>query len=246
MTAPATNPPASANDTPALAVENLSSGYAGAVVVREVSLALQPGEIRAVLGKNGMGKSTLLKAVMGFLPKMGGVVRFEGTDATRLPPHRIARLGIGYVAQEKALFQDLTVEENLRLAVRAPDFAAALAEVETAFPFLLKRLRQRAGTLSGGEQKMLLMARALATGARLLLVDEITEGLQPSVIDRLAGVIRDARARHGTTMLLVEQHLPFALAVADRWAVLDRGEFADAGATTEPDAHARILRHLSV
>ncbi|QJP14726.1 ABC transporter ATP-binding protein [Starkeya sp. ORNL1] len=229
-----------------LSVDHLSSGYAGAVVVREVSFELAPGEILAVLGKNGMGKSTLLKAMMGFLPKMTGAVTIGGTEATRLPPHRVARLGVGYVAQEKALFQDLTVEENLRLAVRGPDFDAALSEVEKSFPFLLQRLRQRAGTLSGGEQKMLLMARSLAVGAKFLLVDEITEGLQPSVIDRLAGVIRDARARHGTTMLLVEQHLPFALAVADRWAVLDRGEIAETGATSEPDAAGRVLRHLSV
>lgn len=230
----------------ALSVEKLSSGYAGAVVVREVSLSIAPGEILAVLGKNGMGKSTLLKAVMGFLPRIGGTVLIGGGEATRLPPHRVARLGVGYVAQEKALFQDMTVEENLRLAVRRPDFEAALAEAEASFPFLLQRLKQRAGTLSGGEQKMLLMARSLATGAKLLLVDEITEGLQPSVIDRLAGVIRSARERHGTTMLLVEQHLPFALAVADRWAVLDRGEIAETGASSEPDARERVLKHLSV
>ncbi|MCK0206652.1 ABC transporter ATP-binding protein [Starkeya koreensis] len=230
----------------ALEIDGLSSGYAGAVVVREVSLALAQGEILAVLGKNGMGKSTLLKATMGFLPKMAGTVAIAGTEATRLAPHRVARLGVGYVAQEKALFQDLTVEENLRLAVRRPDFEAALAEVEASFPFLLQRLKQRAGTLSGGEQKMLLMARSLATGAKLLMVDEITEGLQPSVIDRLAGVIRACRERHGTTMLLVEQHLPFALAVADRWAVLDRGEIAETGASSEPDARARVLKHLSV
>ncbi|MPT24842.1 MAG: ABC transporter ATP-binding protein [Starkeya sp.] len=229
-----------------LSVDNLSSGYAGAVVLREVSLAIAPGEILAVLGKNGMGKSTLLKAVMGFLPKMTGTVAIAGAEATRLAPHRVARLGVGYVAQEKALFQDMSVEENLRLAVRRPDFEAALAEVEASFPFLLQRLKQRAGTLSGGEQKMLLMARSLATGAKLLLVDEITEGLQPSVIDRLAGVIRSARERHGTTMLLVEQHLPFALAVADRWAVLDRGAIAETGATSEPDSRARVLKHLSV
>ncbi|CAX26032.1 ABC transporter ATPase component; putative branched-chain amino acid transporter component [Methylorubrum extorquens DM4] len=230
----------------ALSVRGLSSGYAGAVVVREVNLSIAPGEILAVLGKNGMGKSTLLKAVMGFLPKMSGSVSLGGSEVTRLSPHRVARLGVGYVAQEKALFQDMTVEENLRLAVRRPDFEAALAEVEASFPFLLERLKQRAGTLSGGEQKMLLMARSLATGAKLLLVDEITEGLQPSVIDRLAGVIRSARERHGTTVLLVEQHLPFALAVADCWAVLDRGEVAETGVASEPDASRRVLKHMSV
>lgn len=230
----------------ALSVRGLSSGYAGAIVLREVSLSIAQGEILAVLGKNGMGKSTLLKTVMGLLPKMSGSVFLGGSEVTRLAPHRVARLGVGYVAQEKALFQDMTVEENLRLAVRRTDFEAALAEVEASFPFLLKRLKQQAGTLSGGEQKMLLMARSLAMGSKLLLIDEITEGLQPSVIDRLAGVIRSARERQGTTMLLVEQHLAFALAVADRWAVLDRGEVAETGAASEPDAGRRILKHMSV
>ncbi len=171
----------------AFSVDRLSSGYAGARGgARGEPVALAPGEILAVLGKNGMGKSTLLEGHDG-LPAEDDRRGHRSAAARRrgLPPHRVARLGVGYVAQEKALFQDLTVEENLRLAVRGPDFDAALAEVEKSFPFLLQRLKQRAGTLSGGEQKMLLMARSLAVGAKFLLVDEITEGLQPSVIDRL-------------------------------------------------------------
>jgi urea transport system ATP-binding protein len=157
----------------------------------------------------------------------------------------MARRGVAYVAQEKALFQDLTVEENIRLALtRKADRAVAMATVERCFPFLLDRLRQQAGTLSGGEQKMLLVARALAVRARLLLIDEITEGLQPSVVTTLAQVIRDERARFGTTILLIEQNIGFALEVADRYAVLERGEIVDGGAAE--GAARRVIGYLSV
>jgi branched-chain amino acid transport system ATP-binding protein len=228
-----------------LAVRDLSSGYGEAIVLRHLSLQVAPREIVAVLGKNGMGKSTLLKSIMGYLPKSGGSVALEGEDVTLLPPHRMARRGVAYIAQEKALFQDLTVEENIRLALRrGDDRRAAMGVVERCFPFLLKRLRQQAGTLSGGEQKMLLVARALAVRANVLLIDEITEGLQPSVITTLAQVIRDERAEAGTTILLIEQNIAFALAVADRYAVLDRGDIVDAGPSD--GATARVTGFLSV
>jgi branched-chain amino acid transport system ATP-binding protein len=224
----------------------LTSGYGDATVLRAVDLELRSGEIFALLGKNGMGKSTLLKSIMGFLPKMGGQVEFAGSDVSAMPPHRLARAGIGYVAQEKALFQDLTVEENIRLSVRGRPIAAALAEVENSFPFLLQRLKQRAGTLSGGEQKMLLIARSLANGARLLLIDEISEGLQPSIIERVGAVLSDLQTRKGTTMLLVEQNIAFATQVAVRYAVLERGEIVDRGATNDPTASQRIAGYFSV
>lgn len=232
---------------PALDLSTVSSGYGEAIVVRDVDLRVGPGEIVALLGKNGMGKSTLLKAVMGFLPKATGAVVVEGADVTAWAPHRIARRGVAYIAQEKSLFQDLTVEQNLRLALVADQpWNDATDRVRAAFPFLLDRLEQRAGTLSGGEQKMLLMSRALATGAKLVLVDEITEGLQPSVIERLAGVIQAERDRNGTAFLLVEQNVRFSLAVADRYAVLDIGEIIEAGATGSPGAAASITARLSV
>lgn len=231
----------------ALDVAELRSGYGEAVIVHDVALSIRPGEIFVLLGKNGMGKSTLLKTVMGFLPRMDGRVSLFGDDVSGFPPHRIARKAIAYTPQEQALFQDLSVRDNLRLAL-AEDrwFGPGLERVSAYFPFIPERLKQRAGTLSGGEQKMLLVARALMSRPRLMLVDEITEGLQPSVIERLTAVFKAERDRSDTAMLLVEQHVQFALAVADRYAVLKLGEIVDQGAVKEADAESRIAGHLAV
>jgi urea transport system ATP-binding protein len=229
-----------------LKVKGLTSGYGEAAVLNAVDLDIASGQIFALLGKNGMGKSTLLKAIMGFLPKMSGQVEFDGQDVSAMPPHRLARAGIGYVAQEQALFQDLTVEENIRLSVRGRPIAEALSEVELLFPILLQRLGQRAGTLSGGEQKMLLVARSLANGARLLLIDEISEGLQPSMVDRVALVLVDLQARKNTTVLLVEQNIHFATQVAGCYAVLERGAIVASGGASDPTASVKIARHMSV
>jgi len=231
----------------ALELLGVSSGYGEAVVVRDVALDIQPGEIFALLGKNGMGKSTLLKTVMGFLPILSGTIRVAGEDMTGQPPYRIARRAIAYTPQEQALFQDLTVEENLELAVRDPGRRrAGLRRMGEVFPFIPERLKQRAGTLSGGEQKMLLIARALMSAPRLVLVDEITEGLQPSVIQKLAAVLKDEREQAGTAMLLIEQHVTFALEVANRYAVLKLGEIVDRGEVGEAGVEQRITAHLSV
>lgn len=231
----------------ALELTGVRSGYGEAVVVRDVALTVQPGEIFVLLGKNGMGKSTLLKTIMGFLPIMGGRIKLFGEDITGAAPHRIARRSIAYTPQEQALFQDLSVEENLRLALSKDDMLQpGLAKVGTHFPFIPQRLKQRAGTLSGGEQKMLLVARALMSQPRLMLVDEITEGLQPSVIEKLAAVFKAERAQSQTAIVLIEQHVSFALAVADRYAVLKLGEITDAGEVSQPDAARRIGEHLSV
>jgi branched-chain amino acid transport system ATP-binding protein len=232
---------------PALSLAGVRSGYGEAVVVRDVALDIQPGEIFVLLGKNGMGKSTLLKTVMGFLPMLGGRVALFGEDITGQPPHRVARRSIAYTPQEQALFQDLSVEENLRLGL--PDDALmkpGLERIGQYFPFIPQRLKQRAGTLSGGEQKMLLVARALMSKPRLMLVDEITEGLQPSVIERLTSVFKAERDQSGTAILLIEQHVSFALAVADRYAVLKLGEIVDRGAVSDAGAAASIAEHLSV
>jgi len=232
---------------PLLAVEGLTAGYSGAMVIEEVSLALGPGEILTVLGKNGMGKTTLLKTVMGFVAATGGTVRLGGEDVTRRPPHLMARAGIAYAPQEFTLFQDLTVEENLRLAVPEDRlFRERLAMLEHVFPRMLERLRQRAGTLSGGEQKMLIMSRAVLARPRVMLVDEITEGLQPTMIERMAEVLRATREREGTAVLLVEQHLAFALSVADRFAVLKLGRIVEEGPAGDPGAAAVLADHLKV
>ena len=164
---------------PALALEGVSSGYKSALVLRDVSLAVEPACV-ALLGKNGMGKSTLLKTVMGYLPKAGGRVRLGGADATRMRPQDVARHGVAYAAQEQALFPDLSIRDNLRLGLPSDRlFDERFADVAQLFPVFASRLRQHAGTLSGGEQKMLLVARGLMQRPALLLLDEITEGLQP-------------------------------------------------------------------
>jgi len=234
-------------NAPALELVEVRSGYGEAVIVHNVTLEIQPGEVFVLLGKNGMGKSTLLKTIMGFLPKLGGSVRLFGEEISERAPHHIARKAVAYTPQEQALFQDLTVEENLRLALREDGWLkSGLERIGGYFPFIPQRLRQRAGTLSGGEQKMLLVARALMSRPRLMLVDEISEGLQPSVIERLSEVFKTERSQSQTAILLIEQHVKFALATADRYAVLKLGEVVDRGVVTDAGAEKRIADHLTV
>lgn len=232
---------------PLLDVEGLTGGYGSVPVLRDVSLQVGRAEIVAVLGKNGMGKSTLLKAIMGFVRPMAGSVRLDGVDMTGAPPHLMARAGVAHAPQEQTLFQDLSVEDNLRLGVPTDRlFRDRLGDVETAFPRMVERLRQPAGTLSGGEQKMLLMSRALIARPRLMLVDEISEGLQPTMVDRMAEALSRVRGELGVAVLLVEQHLDFALSVADRYAVLKRGEIIDRGAAADPSTAGALSAHLAV
>ncbi|MGN6319682.1 branched-chain amino acid ABC transporter ATP-binding protein [Trinickia sp.] len=231
----------------ALDLREITSGYKASVVLRKLSMTVGRGEAVALLGKNGMGKTTLLKTIMGYLPKQTGAIRMNGLDITKLPPHRIARAGIAYAPQEHALFQDLTIRDNLRLGLAdASVFDERFAEIEPVFPVFKSRLKQYAGTLSGGEQKMLLVARALMMRPSIILLDEITEGLQPSVIDRLAQALLWERTRHGTTLMLIEQNVPFALAVADRYAVLKQGEIIDHGNAKDEGAAAAVLGYLRV
>ena len=233
--------------TAALELAGVSSGYGEALVLRDLDLVVEPGEIFALLGKNGMGKSTLLKTIMGFLPARTGRIRIAGAETTGLAPHRVARRSIAYTPQEQALFQDLTVADNLKLVL--PDarrVTAGLERIAAWFPVLRKRLHQRAGTLSGGEQKMLLVARALMSRPRLMLIDEISEGLQPSVIERLSAVLKSERDTAGTSILIVEQNVKFALAIADRYAVLKLGEISDRGSARESGVEVRITDQLSV
>jgi branched-chain amino acid transport system ATP-binding protein len=167
-----------------------------------------------------------------------------GQDVTTLAPHVRRRLALAYAPQEQALFQDLSVRENLRLGLlNDAGFEQRLAMVARWFPVLTSRLRQRAGTLSGGEQKMLIVARGLIAEPRLFLLDEVTEGLQPSVVDRVAEVLALTRRELGTAMLVVEQHIPFVLGLADRFAVFKRGEIVDAGSIDE-NSQARIQAHM--
>nr|WP_108658674.1 ABC transporter ATP-binding protein [Acuticoccus kandeliae] len=230
---------------PILTLDGVSAGYGAATVLHGVSLDLKPGEIVAVLGKNGMGKTTLLKTIMGFLKAATGSITLDGKPITGRSPHAIVREGVAYAPQDYTIFQDLTVEENLRLGVLADSvFRARVDMLGDVFPRMLERLKQRAGTLSGGEQKMLLMSRAVIAQPRVMLVDEISEGLQPTMIERMAEILRRTRSDQGTAVLLVEQHLSFALSVADRYAVLKLGEIVDEGRASE--GAARVAEHLKV
>jgi urea transport system ATP-binding protein len=232
---------------PGLRLDALASGYGSAMVLRGVSHAVPPGGATALLGKNGMGKSTLLKTVMGYLRKQRGSVCLGERDLGRLAPPEVARMAVAYAPQEQALFTELSVRDNLRMGLRQDRwFDARFAHVAELFPVFKDRLKQPAGTLSGGEQKMLLVARALMMQPALLLLDEITEGVQPTVVERIAQALLRERRQRGTTMLLVEQNVPFALQVADDYVVLERGEIVDRGAANDSGATDAIFEHLRV
>jgi branched-chain amino acid transport system ATP-binding protein len=231
----------------ALELAGISSGYGEALVLRNIDLTVQPGEIFALLGKNGMGKSTLLKTVMGYLPTRSGRILVAGAETTGLAPHRVARKSIAYTPQEQALFQDLTLADNLRLVMSDPESVqTGLDRIAAWFPVLRNRLHQRAGTLSGGEQKMLLVARAILPEPKLMLIDEISEGLQPTMIAAVVDVLKTERRRRPVAMLLVEQNVPFAFSLADRFAVLKRGEIVARGSVSDHDARTVVEEHLRV
>jgi ABC-type branched-subunit amino acid transport system ATPase component len=230
---------------PAVAVKGLEGGYGGSAVLHRVTLDVRRAEIYAILGKNGMGKTTLLKMLMGLLPTRAGRVEILGENVSGWLPYRITKLGVSYVPQEKAIFQDLSVEENLRLALRdASAFGGRFDRVARWFPVLKERRGQRAGTLSGGEQKMLLVGRALLTRPRLVLVDEISEGLQPAMVTRLQEILAEERRAQGVAIVLVEQNVAFALALADRYAVLKVGAVVETGSADDAGARERVERHL--
>ena len=233
--------------TPALEFEGLESGYDEAPVIVGVDLKLGEGEILTILGKNGMGKSTLLKTIMGFVRISAGSVQIGGEEVTGRKPYVLARHSVAYTPQEYTLFQDLTVEENLRLGVLNDRMLTdGLDLITEHFPVIPERLKQKAGTLSGGEQRMLLVSRALIAQPRIMLIDEISEGLQPTMVERVANVLKEARRDLGVAILLVEQNLDFALSVADRYAVLKLGEIVDRGNVSDDNAATHIRSYLQV
>ncbi|MDQ7829028.1 MAG: ABC transporter ATP-binding protein [Armatimonadota bacterium] len=227
-----------------LTVEGLTCAYGQARVVHQVSFHVAPGEVLALLGRNGAGKTTTLRAVMGLLRPVAGRIRLDGVELTGLPAHAVPRLGLGYVPQGRRLFPALTVEENLRMGLLVRGGRPAdLEPVFALFPVLRQRLRQRAATLSGGEQQMVATARALAARPRVLLLDEPTEGLAPLLAARLLETLAALRAQ-GVGVLLVEQRIEAALRVADRVAVLETGRLAWEGSPGALRADEGLLLRL--
>jgi urea transport system ATP-binding protein len=215
-----------------LNIENLNQYYGGSHILRDVSLAAPAAACTVLLGRNGVGKTTLLKTIMGLVPARSGAIRFDGIDITRLAPYQRVRLGIGYVPQGREIFNRLTVEENLLmgLAPLAGSAARKLPEhVLELFPVLKQMLKRRGGDLSGGQQQQLAIGRALAAGPRLLILDEPTEGIQPSIIKQIGAVIRKLVAENRIAVLLVEQYYDFAESLADSYAVMARGQITHSG-----------------
>lgn len=230
-----------------LRVRNLQSGYGDLTILRGLSLDLAAGQVLAVLGHNGVGKTTLLRTLVGVLRPRDSEIVFDGTSLVNLKPYRVADLGIAYIPQEAALFPDLSVVENLRVAFgKRRHFDTACDKALAPFSFLRDRFRQRAGSLSGGEQKMLLVARALLVTPRMILADEVTEGLQPMHVERICEVLREEKSQNGTAMILVEQHLDFALSLADRYLLMKQGTIASSGETAAATAKAEIESQLAL
>ena len=233
---------------PLLAVHALQGGYDGKPVLQGVNLDVQAGEIVAVIGRNGVGKTTLLRTLMGLLPASAGTVRLRGVDLGPLASHRRARLGIGYVPQGRDVFPRMTVEENLRVGERIRGRAAPedYATVYELFPILQERRGQRAGTLSGGQQQQLAIGRVLVGRPDLILLDEPSEGIQPNVVQEIGRIAVALNRRTGVTIVLVEQNLDLIRATAGRCYVMDKGRIT---VELPPEAladRATVRRHLAM
>ena len=220
-----------------LTVSGLNQYYGGSHILRDISFSVPAGEVTVLLGRNGVGKTTLLKTLMGLVPAARGSIRFEGREITRLPPYRRALAGLGYVPQGREIFPRLTVEENLRMGLAGqPRNAGIPPSIFELFPVLSSMLRRRGGDLSGGQQQQLAIGRALAMQPKLLMLDEPTEGIQPSIIKDIERVIRTLAAQGRMAILLVEQYYDFARSLADQYLVMERGEIVQRGRGADMDA----------
>jgi branched-chain amino acid transport system ATP-binding protein len=226
-----------------LEVRDLQAYYGESHVLHGVDLQVREGELVTLLGRNGAGRTSTLKAIMNLTDRKTGTVRFKGQDIADLEPHRIARLGIGYCPEERGIYSGLTTEENLLLPPVVQSGGLSVDEIYAMFPNLYERRRSPGTRLSGGEQQMLAMARILRTGARLLLLDEITEGLAPVIVTALGKAIRKLKER-GYTIVLVEQNFRFAAPLADRHYVLEHGQVVLTIDRTELEARTDTLHEL--
>ena len=239
-------PTAAPGSAPLLKVRGLEAWYGESHVLHGIDFDVAPGEVVTLLGRNGAGKTTTLKSIMGVIGKRKGSVELEGKETIALPSRAIARMGIGFVPEERGIYSSLSVEENLMLPPQVRPGGLSLDEIFTLFPNIKERLKSQGTKLSGGEQQMLAIGRILRTGAHLLLLDEPTEGLAPVIIEQIGRTIAKLK-RDGFTIILVEQNFRFAQTVADRHYVVEQGKVIDMIPNAELDANIdKLHRYLGV
>jgi branched-chain amino acid transport system ATP-binding protein len=232
--------------TPFLEVSNLHGWYGESHVLHGVDFHVDEGEVVTLLGRNGAGRTSTLRAILGLIGSRKGSVKVRGTETTHLATHRIARLGIGYCPEERGIFSSLSAEENLMLPPTLGDSGLSLDQIYAMFPNLKERASSQGTRLSGGEQQMLAVARVLRTGARLLLLDEISEGLAPVIVQKLGEVVHGLREQ-GYTIVMVEQNFRFAAPLADRFLVMEHGRVMQQFTQAElPERMARLHEYLGV
>ncbi|HZY18939.1 MAG TPA: ABC transporter ATP-binding protein [Ramlibacter sp.] len=224
-----------------LRIENLNAWYGESHVLHGVNMTVGQGEVVSLLGRNGAGRTTTMRAIVGLTGRRTGSIRINGQEAVAMPPHKVARLGVGYCPEERGIFASLSAEENLLLPPTLSDGGMTVAEIYEMFPNLKERAGSPGTRLSGGEQQMLAVARILRTGARLLLLDEISEGLAPVIVQKLAETIRTLKAK-GYTIVLVEQNFRFAAPLADRFYVMEHGKIVTEFAQHELQANMGMLQ----
>ncbi|MBQ5938803.1 ABC transporter ATP-binding protein [Massilia sp. AB1] len=231
--------------TPALEIRDLHAWYGESHILHGIGLSVNPGEVVTLLGRNGAGRTTTLRAIMGLTGRRSGSIKVNGLEAIALPTHRIAHLGIGYCPEERGIFSSLSTEENLLLPPRQKGAEGGMSvdEIYEMFPNLYERRNSQGTRLSGGEQQMLAVARILRTGARLLLLDEISEGLAPVIVQALARMITTLKSK-GYTIVMVEQNFRFAAPLADRFYVVEHGQVVETIAAAELDARMPVLTEL--
>lgn len=232
--------PAVAGGKPLLAVRGLEAWYGESHVLHGIELDVGEGEVVTLLGRNGAGRTTTLKSIMGMVGKRTGSIRVFGQETVNMPTHQVARLGLGYCPEERGIFASLSCEENLMLPPAVADGGMSIDELYELFPNLKERRNSPGTRLSGGEQQMLAVARILRTGAKLLLLDEISEGLAPVIVQTLARTIRTLRER-GFTIVMVEQNFRFAAPLADRFYVMEHGRIVEGFSAAELDAKMGML-----
>lgn len=228
-----------------LEISKLSSGYKKTTIIRELSLSVVEGSITCLLGRNGVGKSTLMKTIMGLLSTNTGSIKLGEEKIDGLKPFQIAQKGVAYAPQEAAIFPQLTVEQNLSI-VGGKTKPNHLKEIIHFFPILSERMHQKAGTLSGGEQKMLLVTRALLSSPKLMLLDEVSEGVQPSMVDNIGQAILWANQTYKTTVLMVEQHLEFSLGISNFYVVMNNGSIVDEGTVSENSTINQVKKYMVI